>query len=62
MLGLRSRRRARRLSFVAHLELLEQRWLMAGVYVAPTGNDNNPGTEVAPFQTLQKCAGLCADH
>ena len=27
-------------------------------YVAKTGNDDNPGTEAAPFQTIGKAAGL----
>ncbi|SDD48066.1 Ig-like domain (group 2) [Paenibacillus sp. UNCCL117] len=30
------------------------RQLQAAYYVSPSGNDGNPGTEAAPFQTLQK--------
>ncbi|MDF2924861.1 MAG: hypothetical protein K0R57_3775 [Paenibacillaceae bacterium] len=28
--------------------------VQAAVYVSPTGNDDNPGTDMAPFATLQK--------
>ena len=28
-------------------------------YVAPSGSDANPGTEAAPFATLERCGMLC---
>jgi hypothetical protein len=30
----------------------------ATYYVATTGNDANPGTEAAPFRTMQKAANM----
>ncbi len=32
--------------------------VLATYYVAPTGNDADPGTEVAPFKTIQQAASL----
>ena len=32
--------------------------LVGSYYVAPTGNDGNPGTAAAPFRTIQKAADL----
>jgi parallel beta-helix repeat protein len=44
--------------YVTLLEPLEQRTLMSGYFVSPTGSDSNPGTSAAPFLTIQKAADL----
>jgi len=38
------------------LERLQQRFLMATYVVSPAGDDSNPGSESAPWQTLQHAA------
>ena len=37
----------------AQFEVLEQRLALSTYYVSPTGNDNNGGSELSPFATLQ---------
>ena len=45
--------------FKACVEALEQRRLLSNTYfVLPSGSDANSGTLSAPFQTIQKAAGL----
>ena len=38
------------------LELLEARHLLSAYFVSPSGSDANPGTEAAPWRTLQRAA------
>jgi parallel beta-helix repeat protein len=40
------------------LEELESRLAPSVYYISPTGSDNNPGTQVSPFQTIQHAADL----
>jgi len=56
--GSKGSRRVRR-SRNAHrprFEILEQRLTLSTYYVSPTGNDDSPGTQQAPWQTLQHAA------
>ena len=39
------------------LEFLEPRLALNSYFVSPGGNDNNPGTNALPWQTLQHAAG-----
>ncbi len=40
------------------LEALEPRLAPSVYYISPTGADNNPGSQAAPFQTIQHAADL----
>ena len=43
----------------AQFEILEQRQLLSAIwFVSPSGSNNNPGTYVAPFQTIQHAASV----
>lgn len=53
------RARAMNRCILPAIEAMECRMLLsASWYVSVTGNDKNPGTLAAPFQTIQKAAGL----
>ena len=57
---LSDRNRGRRRPFPFHAHHLEPRFLLAGYFVSPAGNDTNPGTTDAPWLTLQHAANTVA--
>ena len=43
-----------------HVDPLESRVLFASYFVSTGGSDTNPGTEAAPFRTLQQAVTIIA--
>jgi hypothetical protein len=56
MVAFEGRGMPRRIKYRLALELLEPRLALNSYFVSPGGNDNNPGTNALPWQTLQHAA------
>jgi hypothetical protein len=56
MVAFEGRGMQRRAQHRLSLELLEPRLALSTYFVSPSGNDNNPGTNLLPWQTLQHAA------